>query len=185
MLCREMWKANLSSETIRSLFRRKPPTSSSSSSATTTAVAPSPPSTSASSPHVSSENEKEDGEEEDEQNENEKEEREEREEKEDEKNTIESKLSKLPKVGSSVAYKKGEKHGLTPIQVDRKIQELTKCIQNGKSPSKCKSCKQLKAYMYHSFSKRGGTKQLYCCGHCFDHWSDFFCAEEDYDFLSG
>ena len=167
-----MWKANLSSETIRDLFRRKPPSSPAASSSSA-AVAP---------PSSISENEKEDerGDEQKEED-NEKEEKE----KNDEKNTIESKLSKLPKVGSSVAHKKGEKHGLTPIQVDRKIQELTQCIQNGKSPIQCKSCKQLKAYMYHSFSKRGGTKQLYCCGNCFDHWSDFFCAEEDYDFLSG
>jgi hypothetical protein len=100
-------------------------------------------------------------------------------------NQIKSELSKLPKVGTTAAHKKGKKHGLTPIQVDRKIQELTECIKRGKTPSKCNSCKQTKAYMYKSFYKRGGTKKLYCCANCFNHWSDFYCAEEDYDFLSG
>jgi hypothetical protein len=77
------------------------------------------------------------------------------------------------------------KHGLTPIQVDRKIMDLTECIKRGRTPSQCKSCGKVKAYMYNSFSKRGGRKLLYCCAHCFSHWSEFYCEEEDYDFLSG
>lgn len=101
--------------------------------------------------------------------------------------TVEQKreLSQLPKIGSKSAHKRGEQNGLTPIQVDYKIKELTKCIVQGKTPVECHKCKKKKAYMYHQFGKRGGTKKLYCCGSCFFTWSDFYCAEEDYDFLSG
>jgi hypothetical protein len=94
-------------------------------------------------------------------------------------------LKSLPAIGSSRAHRKGSKHGLTPIQVDRKIMDLTECIKRGGRPIKCKSCHNVQAYMYHSFYKRGGRKSLYCCAECFDHWSDFYCEEEDYDFLSG
>jgi hypothetical protein len=178
-----MWKANLKSGTISSFLGRRK-----SSSATSTSTSSSIPSSSQAENVTTAESTSE------EKNDlkisgdfSESEEKNEEEAKEDiiKNNKIKSELSALPKVGNPAAHKKGEKHGLTPLQVDRKIQELTECIRKGKAPSKCKSCKQTKAYMYHSFSKRGGTKKLYCCANCFDHWSDFYCAEEDYDFLSG
>jgi hypothetical protein len=107
------------------------------------------------------------------------------EEREERRSKINRELSKLPKIGDPAAQSEGRKHGLSKVQVDRKIQDLRRCIQKGELPSKCKCCQQTKAYMYHSFYKRGGTKELFCCANCFSHWFEFSCEEEDYDFLSG
>jgi DNA-directed RNA polymerase subunit M/transcription elongation factor TFIIS len=58
-------------------------------------------------------------------------------------------------------------------------------VPSGKRALECKSCHKMKAYMYNSFSKRGGRKSLYRCVECQNQWSEFECDEEDYDFLSG
>jgi hypothetical protein len=58
-------------------------------------------------------------------------------------------------------------------------------IPKGKVAYKCESCQDMTAYVSNRFSKRGGTKVVYRCGKCSRGWSDFFCDEGDYDFLSG
>jgi len=75
-------------------------------------------------------------------------------------------------------------HGLTPIQVQYKKDEIKKCKAQGKKPSMCKICEKDTMYMYSCFSKRGGTKYLYCCENCFHRESKLIVSEEDYDFLS-
>jgi hypothetical protein len=75
-------------------------------------------------------------------------------------------------------------HGLTELQLQVKKSQIKACKEKGMSARKCKKCEQITAYNYHYFSKRGGTKYLYCCENCFHHWSDLIVSEEDYDFLS-
>jgi hypothetical protein len=76
-------------------------------------------------------------------------------------------------------------HGFTPLQLQVKKDQIKACKERGDTPTECKHCHNKTMYMYHSFSKRGGTKYLYCCGACFYHCSDLIVSEEDYDFLSG
>ena len=75
-------------------------------------------------------------------------------------------------------------HGLTPVQLARKKEEIKECKAQGKQPSNCEKCNRKALYMYHSFPKRGGTKYLYCCDHCFYTTSNLVVSEEDYDFLA-
>jgi DNA-directed RNA polymerase subunit M/transcription elongation factor TFIIS len=58
-------------------------------------------------------------------------------------------------------------------------------VPKGKIPYECKKCQEMTVYVSNRYSKRGGTRVLYRCGKCSDNWSDFFCDEADYDFLSG
>ena len=83
----------------------------------------------------------------------------------------------------ALAYSRGRKQGLTNIQVDYKITQLNLAIENNRTAIECKHCQKIMAYCYSSFSKRGGTKRLYCCRSCFYSWNTFECEEEDYDFL--
>ena len=74
--------------------------------------------------------------------------------------------------------------GLTQVQVDHLKQEIRKAKDRGASAHQCKKCKSMSAYVYKNFEKRGGTKYLYGCEKCLNHWSDLVVSEEDYDFLS-
>ena len=75
-------------------------------------------------------------------------------------------------------------HGLSPLELQHKKDEVKKCKERGVTPSLCKKCGQETVYMYNSFFKRGGTKYLYCCENCFHRSSKLVVSEDDYDFLS-
>jgi DNA-directed RNA polymerase subunit M/transcription elongation factor TFIIS len=72
-------------------------------------------------------------------------------------------------------------HESSEIEVNQVVRE----IPNGRRAIECKRCHQMKAYCYNRYSKRGGSKSLYRCVECQNQWSEFYCDEEDYDFLSG
>lgn len=76
-------------------------------------------------------------------------------------------------------------HGLTPVELQHRMNNVQSCINRGIKPSECRKCHNNTLYMYNSFSKRGGVKYLYCCGTCFTYSSKLEVSEEDYDFLSG
>lgn len=84
----------------------------------------------------------------------------------------------------------------TPTEYEAKIlaeyeQQDSKKITKESLPNRnriayhCDRCQEMTAYVSNHYSKRGGTKIVYRCEKCLKRWSDFFCDEEDYDFLSG
>ena len=88
-------------------------------------------------------------------------------------------------MGNSFGQVKLYRHNLTDIQF-RHMQDRVKAKkEKGGAAYLCKHCQNNSAYVYNSFSKRGGTKTLIACEKCHYYWSEFSCEEEDYDFLPG